>query len=184
MAHTVFVDGTTPIIAAWMNDADALVYPGGGAASTWAKPGAIGGTTPAAGTFTSLSASSFVSTSGSTTWTPMVTGNITAGTTTYVTQSGFYTQNGNVVTASILLSWTTVTGTGILKVSLPIANMALSTAVPIMIYGVAYSGPAFLYIAAGASAGLVYYINSSGVATAINISANCNLTASFSYLAA
>jgi hypothetical protein len=61
------------------------------------------------------------------TWTPDVIGNTTAGTTTYVTRSGWYTKVGRQVTAVAVLDITNMTGTGLIKIEgLPYTISALS----------------------------------------------------------
>ena len=54
-------------------------------------------------------------------WTPTIIGATTAGTATYTSQVGTVAEVGNLVIASASLSWTGHTGTGDMRVSLPVA---------------------------------------------------------------
>jgi hypothetical protein len=59
------------------------------------------------------------------TFTPIIEGHSTAGTATYVVQSGRYTKIGNQVNVQIDLSWNSGTGTGNLQiVGLPFTNVS------------------------------------------------------------
>jgi len=60
------------------------------------------------------------------TWSPVVIGSSTSGTTTYSRQSGYYTKVGRLVTAWFDLGWSSHTGTGGLKISLPFAVSSTS----------------------------------------------------------
>ena len=63
------------------------------------------------------------------TWTPTAVGATTAGTTTYTTQTGVYTKIGRQVTVTARLSYSAMTGTGVLNLGgLPftVANLGLS----------------------------------------------------------
>ena len=75
MASTTFTDQTTIIVAAWLNDVDALVY--GSAGNLGLDNAVIGGTTPLAGSFTTLTTSGTITSGGAVS----VTGAISATTT-------------------------------------------------------------------------------------------------------
>jgi hypothetical protein len=52
------------------------------------------------------------------TWTPVIRGGTTAGTTTYASnRNGRYTKVGNIVTVQFTVGWTNATGTGALEIS-------------------------------------------------------------------
>ena len=51
------------------------------------------------------------------TWTPVIAGNVTAGTGTYTQQVGKYTKIGNVVRIHFSIQWTAHTGTGVTTVT-------------------------------------------------------------------
>lgn len=59
-------------------------------------------------------------------WTPTYTGSATAGVTTYTVQTGFYAQIGCVAIVAGTLIWTAATGTGNVRINLPLtpANVA------------------------------------------------------------
>ncbi len=62
------------------------------------------------------------------TWTPTAVGGTTAGTTTYVAQSGRYTKVGNKVTLHFNIEYSATTGTGSLLIGgLPFACGFLTT---------------------------------------------------------
>ena len=54
-------------------------------------------------------------------WTPTIIGTTTAGTATYSNQEGTVWRLGNLIIASAILFWTGHTGTGDMRVSLPVA---------------------------------------------------------------
>lgn len=57
------------------------------------------------------------------TWTPVITGSSSNPTVTYGLQRGKYVRVGNVVTASLLLTWSAISGgSGDVRISLPIAG--------------------------------------------------------------
>jgi hypothetical protein len=102
---------------------------------------AIGGTTALAGSFTTVTATTgnvVIATSGQGidfsatpgtgtselladyeegTFTPVIAGQLTAGTGTYTTQVGTYTKIGRVVYVSVNLAWSAHTGTGDMQVN-------------------------------------------------------------------
>lgn len=53
------------------------------------------------------------------TWTPTVYASSTAGTTTYLSQKGYYTKIANLVCVSSIVAWSNQTGSGNLRMSLP-----------------------------------------------------------------
>lgn len=84
------------------------------------------------------------------TYTPTMTGETTAGATTYTTQVGAWERIGNVIHVTGRVIWSAATGTGNINISLPFTsrNTAnLSTPVSIYADGITF--------AAGAPAGLV-----------------------------
>jgi hypothetical protein len=65
---------------------------------------------------------------GEGTFTPVVSGETTAGIGTYTNQYGVYTRVGNRVDISITLSWTAHTGSGLMKITgLPFTSSSLSS---------------------------------------------------------
>lgn len=75
-------------------------------------------------------------------YTPVIQGSSTAGTGTYSSQIGRYTQIGNIVFFQLTVVWTAHTGTGNLRVSIPVASASLgfSSAVNILASNVSYTG--------------------------------------------
>lgn len=65
---------------------------------------------------TSGSGSKHIDKTGSGTFTPTYYGNTTAGTTTYVTQSGTWVRNGSVIDFQFDVEWSAATGTGDAKI--------------------------------------------------------------------
>jgi hypothetical protein len=84
----------------------------------------VGGATPStSGSGITFPASQSASTDANTlddyeegTFTPTISGGITAGTTTYTTQTGNYTKIGRLVTATIKVAYSAATGTGTLSI--------------------------------------------------------------------
>ena len=83
-----------------------------------------GGTTSASGVGVTFPATQSASTDANClddyeegTWTPVISGNPTAGAATYTTQNGTYTKIGRSVSFSVNCAWSAHTGSGILKVS-------------------------------------------------------------------
>ena len=58
------------------------------------------------------------------TWTPVMTGSVTAGTGTYSLQQGYFTRIGRVVFVQCGIGWTAHTGAGNMNISLPYASSA------------------------------------------------------------
>jgi hypothetical protein len=57
------------------------------------------------------------------TWTPAIAGSATAGTTSYTTQTGWYTKIGNLVTVGLYVNFSSATGTGVMNITgLPFAS--------------------------------------------------------------
>jgi hypothetical protein len=91
----------------------------------------VGGATPSnSGSGVTFPASQSASTDANTlddyeegTWTIVIEGGSTAGTTTYLDRAAWYVKVGSLVTVGFYASWSTVTGTGYLKISgLPFAS--------------------------------------------------------------
>jgi hypothetical protein len=88
--------------------------------NTW--PSAIGGFAgtvrfdPLCTFVTSTAPSQIVPISEEGTWTPTVFGSTIAGTTTYTLQSGQYAREGNIVTVTFEVTWSSATGTGDYKI--------------------------------------------------------------------
>jgi hypothetical protein len=57
------------------------------------------------------------------TYTPTIYGSSSAGTTTYVSQKGYYTKIGNLVCVSAIVAWSGQTGAGNLRMSIPFTPM-------------------------------------------------------------
>lgn len=81
------------------------------------------------------------------TWTPTYSGGTTAGTTGYTggAQAGEYTRWGRVVQAQGRVTWTSATGTGVARISLPFTSANITNAfgaVSIVTDGVTFAGAA------------------------------------------
>jgi hypothetical protein len=67
------------------------------------------------------------------TFTPTIVGATTAGTGTYITQTGRYTKIGNCVRIEIYMHWSAHTGTGAMRISgLPFTSLNVTTSSPPM----------------------------------------------------
>jgi hypothetical protein len=67
------------------------------------------------------------------TFTPTIVGVTTAGTGTYITQTGRYTKIGNCVRVEININWTAHTGTGAMRISgLPFTSLNVASSTPPM----------------------------------------------------
>lgn len=78
------------------------------------------------------------------TFSPTAIGASTAGTTTYTNQTGKYTKIGNLVCVRIVISWTAMTGTGVLRIgNLPFTSSG-DTVGTLMIDGLNWSGGSML----------------------------------------
>lgn len=88
--------------------------------NTWPSTiGGFGGTVrfDALCTFVTCTApTQIVPTSEKGTWAPTVYGSSTVGTTTYTAQTGQYAREGNIVTLTFEVSWSSATGTGSYKI--------------------------------------------------------------------
>lgn len=84
------------------------------------------------------------------TWTPVLSGNTSAGVGTYTTQVGEYTKVGRLVQFNLRVAWTAHTGTGVMKFSLPFSNDS-SLDVPVSAFvgtAPAFTGQLFSYVRA------------------------------------
>lgn len=78
-------------------------------------------------------------------YTPTMVGGTTAGTTGYSVQAGEYTRWGRVVHAQGRVSWTSATGTGVTRISLPFTSTSTANifgAVSIATDSVTFAGAA------------------------------------------
>jgi hypothetical protein len=78
-------------------------------------------------------------------WTPTVVGASSAGTTTYTTQLGSYTKIGRLVFARAEISYTSATGTGTMRISLPF-SAGSSGVGSIMVDSLNWSGGTYLVL--------------------------------------
>ena len=96
------------------------------------------------------------------TFTPIVYGLSSAGTTTYSDQVGFYTKVGNVVTAFYQVTVSAMTGTGAVALGgLPFTtNSSGASAAPVMIEGLNWGGGSYvqLYIGSSRTYAIPYYM--------------------------
>lgn len=89
------------------------------------------------------------------TFSPVATGNTTAGVGTYTKQSGFYRMRDGIVTFSIDMAWTAHTGVGNLSVDgLPFAltSDSLASAFPVTASGLTFAGQLVAQAGAGQTA--------------------------------
>jgi len=90
----------------------------------------VGGATPSSGMGITFPATQSASSDANTlddyeegTWTPTIKGSVTAGTSTYSTQTGKYVKVGNIVFITVYVTWNSASGTGNLRIaSLPFAG--------------------------------------------------------------
>jgi hypothetical protein len=113
------------------------------------------GTVPTSGTGITFPATQSASSNANTlddyeegTFTPAVYGGTTAGTTTFSDRNGFYTKIGRQVIVVIRVSYTSLTGTGLMIIgSLPFSSStsaSLETAGTLMVQGLNWSGGTYL----------------------------------------
>ena len=110
------------------------------------------------------------------TWTPTYVGASTAGSTTYTGAStyGAYTRIGNTVLFQARVVWTAATGTGTVRISLPIAASSTEnfSVVTFRTEGVTFGGTGVQgYIPAGASYVELISMNSNAASTVIAVEA-------------
>jgi hypothetical protein len=122
------------------------------------------------------------------TWTPTYYGSTSAGTTTYVTQSGIYTKVGRVVTATFNLSITNATGTGDIRIGgLPFASdssAANQTMSAIAADALTWTGDYLvLYVQNNTSIGRVYRVTAGSGLNDTAIDTACSLYATVTYIA-
>ena len=108
------------------------------------------------------------------TWTPTMIGGSTAGTTTYVSQFGFYTRIGNMVFFDMTVAWSAATGTGEARYSLPFAAVNTANRVTVFEVRSSLAPGAGLVPKASAVFGASYirlysYDGATGVLTSLNV---------------
>lgn len=110
----------------------------------------------------------------SSTYTPTMIGETTAGATTYTTQNGQYTQIGNIIFAWGYVVWTAATGTGNMIISLPFARNNANIVMPVTLYvdGITFaSGAPMGAVVPGAAYFRLYYPASNAATTVIAVEA-------------
>lgn len=106
------------------------------------------------------------------TWTPVITGSVTAGAGTYTTQTGTYTKIGRLVFFNLRVAWTAHTGTGSLQISLPFVSSGSGLGSAAMFYSdVTYTSPPTVNMNATASILLIAQAATNAAATLIPIEA-------------
>ena len=121
------------------------------------------------------------------TFTPTALGSTTAGTTTYVSQAGSYTKIGRQVTASVIVNYSAMTGTGNLQIGgLPFTKNSDGTGVvcPVMTGNLNWSGGTSIvgFMGDGYSYVLLYGIADDGAYTVqgcVNEAAEIYLTVTY-----
>jgi len=116
------------------------------------------------------------------TWTPILTGETTAGTGTYSVQSGRYTKNGNVVKFDIVLSWSAHTGTGHMGISLPFANGSVISSCSVVASNLTFSNQLGAFILASGSKVFLQMFGSNGARAYVNMDTTGELFISGSYM--
>ena len=96
-----------------------------------------------------LMARSFISYSKGS-WTPTYTGSTSPGVTTYTTQVGFYVQVGAIAIATGTIVWTAVTGTGNVRINLPLT--------PANVTNLNYSGALYSNAMTWANTGIQIFV--------------------------
>lgn len=118
------------------------------------------------------------------TFTPVVSGNTTAGVGTYTAQVGTYQRIGNRVHFQLRVTWTAHTGTGVLLVSLPFtANAAANNYAPLAVYfdGTDAAGQFIAYVPAGGSQAVITgHVSGTGLVS-VNVRAAGDLMISGNY---
>lgn len=147
------------------------------AGNTWPSAiGGFGGTVrfdPLCTFVTSTAPSQIVPISEEGAWTPIVFGATTAGTTTHTVQSGQYAREGNIVTVTFEVTWSSATGTGDYKIGgfpfvasinygiIPVYTGAVTIATAVGFKVLSSSATALGYnalVGSGSLAGVITYI--------------------------
>lgn len=111
-------------------------------------------------------------------FTPTVVGGTIAGTTTYVTQTGYYIKIGNLVYFEAFVQWSNATGTGLIVLqNLPFTVSGSTTFVPVgSIYtnvAIATSTTYQCLLQGSSTQGIIYgFISATGVLVGSNIAIN------------
>lgn len=150
-------------------------------------PTAAPGTNTTQAASTAFVTAAVVGAVSSGTFTPVVTGASSAGVGTYGYQEGRWSRLGDCVTFSLYVYWTTHTGTGQVRVSLPFtsANSALPVSCSINLFGGALLTsdmiPKTLISPNSAYVGLAKIVPSTGSDAALNMASNGAFVISGSY---
>ena len=138
MASTIFVDGTTPIVASWLNDVNTLVY---------------SGTFPSGTVFTGSAGNWSVGGNLSVTGTSLLTGLVTAP--AGLTSSGNFTTTGSVVTGGLVVS-----GAGSIGTTLSVTGLLTATGGITTPANLTTTGTGALVVAGTGSIGTTFTIGS------------------------
>lgn len=115
------------------------------------------------------------------TWTPVVVGTVTAGTCTYVTQSGSYTKVGRLVYYQLELFYTTHTGVGNMQITgLPFTVATSGTAIANP-SGLTFSNNLVIVANSGGTSLIPFTYSSDGARTFLPIDITSIITVSGTY---
>ena len=121
------------------------------------------------------------------TWTPTITGDSTAGTASYTTQTGAYTKIGRQVTVSCRVAWNSANGTGVMQISgLPFTTTSITNHVA-QILPLSMAVGDITYVAgylAGATTNVQFYKYAAGTGTSISVEASGEIVMTLTYTAA
>jgi hypothetical protein len=107
------------------------------------------------------------------TWTPVAYGTTSAGTGTYVAQSGKYTRIGNSVHFTLSIAWTAHSGTGDLRISgLPFTSDANGAALSVWSYTLGFSGQLTAYVASSNTFIVLEGISNNAASTPVGMDTN------------
>ena len=116
------------------------------------------------------------------TWEPVIHGTTNVGTATYSNVSGKYTKIGNVVHFTARVDWSGHTGTGFMRVSIPITNGDTFATCSIGFSGITYSGIPTILIPPTDIYAWFYTYTSGGGITALSMDSSGSLFISGSYM--
>jgi hypothetical protein len=156
----------------------------------------VGGATPStSGAGISFPATQSASTDANTlddyeegSYTPIVYGGSSVGTTTYSSRAGKYTKIGNVVTITATMDWTSATGTGTMIIGgFPFTSTTASNINPIgtiMMYNIAVPASSIffsLYTNGGSTIANIYANRDNNTWTAVQMDSNAILLYTLTY---
>ncbi len=117
---------------------------------------------------------------GKVAFTPAVTGSTSSGVGTYTTQNGEYQLIDNVMHFTLRVAWTAHTGTGDLRVTLPIASAASDgdAVCPIWSEGLTFTNTPFCRVVNGSASARIYEQASGGSPSAVPLPSSGELIVS------